>query len=165
MLKTPLGEIQIFIDSNAVDYNFQKLNNSTECQNIDGRYKIEVNYTPDGNQHKIICCIKDYNSSYMDGIESGERLELKSFYRNNTKLSIGMEGDRGCCTNKHQVFNEYGYDYDNEYLNNGVCYLIYEKTKTDKYIFGIAWINNYTDENEVQTWFGADPTLMNINYA
>ena len=26
-------------------------------------------------------------------------------------------------------------------------------------------LNNYTDENEVQTWFGADPTLMNINYA
>lgn len=46
-------------------------------------------------------------------------------------LSIGMEGDLGCCTSKYQVFNEYGYDYDNEYLNNGVCYLIYEKTKTD----------------------------------
>lgn len=44
-------------------------------------------------------------------------------------LSIGMEGGLGCCTSKYQVFNEYGYDYDNEYLNNGVCYLIYEKQK------------------------------------
>ncbi|MGF7109457.1 hypothetical protein [Treponema pedis] len=79
-------------------------------------------------------------------------------------LSIGMEGGLGCCTSKYQVFNEYGYDYDNEYLNNGVCYLIYEKTKTDKYIFEIAWINNYTDENEVQTWFGADPESMNANH-
>ncbi len=31
---------------------------------------------------------------------------------------------------------------------------------TTKYVFGIAWIENVTTENDVQTWYGADPTLF-----
>lgn len=33
-------------------------------------------------------------------------------------------------------------------------------TKTTKFVFGIAWIDNVTAENDVQTWYGADPTLF-----
>ena len=38
------------------------------------------------------------------------------------------------------------YDYENDYLDNGVSYEIFDFTKTD--------------ENELQTWFGADPTIL-----
>ena len=30
---------------------------------------------------------------------------------------------------------------------------------TIKYVFGIVWIENVTTENNVQTRYGADPTL------
>ena len=38
--------------------------------------------------------------------------------------------------------------------------MILEETKTTKYVFGVAWIEKVTTENDVQTWFGADPTLF-----
>ncbi len=49
---------------------------------------------------------------------------------------------------------------DTEYLNNGVNYIIIGNTKTTTYVFGIAWIENVTEENDIQTWFGADPTYF-----
>lgn len=44
----------------------------------------------------------------------GERLELKSFYKDNTKLSIGMEGESGYYADG--ICASYIYDYDNEYI-------------------------------------------------
>ena len=59
------------------------------------------------------------------------------------------------------------YDYDAEYLVNGMSYLILPGTKTEQYVFGISWIddvgrNDPGDGNhnrDIQTWFGADPTV------
>ncbi len=70
-----------------------------------------------------------------------------------------MEGD--CGYYHSNGIRVYGfYDYDNEYYSDGVSYIILESTHTSNYKFGIAWIENYEDANEVQTWFGADTTLM-----
>lgn len=100
--------------------------------------------------YEIACRIADRAPSKNDGIESGENLELKSFYNEKAKLSIGTIGDIGCST----------FDYENEYLDDGVAYLVLQKTKTEKFVFGVAWLNNCTEENDVQTWFGADPMGM-----
>lgn len=128
------------------------------CPDISGRFGIEILYEPDGKQHTISCRIKKYHASSRDEIEPGERLELKSFYRENTKLSIGMEGDAGYYSDGTRDSDVY--DYDNDYMEDGVSYLIMEDTKTTKYVFGIAWIDNVTVENDVQTWYGADPTYF-----
>ena len=72
-------------------------------------------------------------------------------------MSIGVEGDT----------LSGDYDYDAGYLENGMAYLIDENTQTDHYTFGIAWIDNVgwndpVDDNndrDVETWYGADPTL------
>lgn len=45
-------------------------------------------------------------------------------------------------------------------MEDGVLYQIMRDTKTTKFVFGIAWIDNVTAENDVQTWYGADPTLF-----
>lgn len=159
MLATPLGYIAIYIDDKKVDYIEKNIGISDQlCPDVDGRYSIEVNFIPDGKVHTISCIIDKYISSKEDGIESGERLELKSFYRRNAKLSIGMEGEAGHYPDGTRFSDIY--DYDNDYMENGVSYLILEETKTTKYIFGVAWIDNVTAENDVQTWYGADPTLF-----
>ena len=126
MLTTPLGDIEIYVDDNKVEYMEKNIRVSDKlCPDVSGRYAIKIDFIPDGKIHTISCKIKGHVSSEKDGIELGERLELKSFYKDNTKLSIGME-----------------------------------ETKTTKYVFGIAWIENVTTENDVQTWYGADPTLF-----
>lgn len=66
-----------------------------------------------------------------------------------------MEGDKGCGGRKSVS----GYDYENEYLDNGVEYVILPFTKTRRYVFGIAWIEGAVGERDVQTWFGADVTI------
>ena len=152
MINTPLGDIEIYIDGKQIDYSAKCLGAMDRlCPDITGRYRVEINLEPDGKEHTISCRIKDYTPSEEDDIETGENLELKSFYKDKTKLSIGMEGDSGYYEK---------YDYDNDYLDDGVQYFIMKDTKTRIYKFGIAWIDNFTDENEAQTWFGADPAII-----
>ena len=47
------------------------------------------------------------------------------------------------------------YNYDVEYLENGMRYVILPITTEKEVIFGVSWMSNYDDDNEVQTWFGA----------
>jgi len=157
MITTPLGNIEIYIDNKHVCYNAVMCNNDKMCMSLNGRYKLCIGYSPDGKSHEIVCVIKNYKPSKQDGIECGERLELKSFYYKASKLSIGMEGDSGYLPDGTRISE---YDYDNEYVNNGVKYVVFPETKTKVYVFGIAWIDEVNDENDVQTWYGADPILM-----
>lgn len=158
-LVTPLGEIDILIDGREIEYDFQTVDVDSSCKDVEGRYAIQVSFVPDGREHIISCKIRDYKPSEMDDIESGENLELKSFYNGGAKLSIGMEGDSGYI-NGERISTIY--DYDNEYQDDGVDYVILGVTKTQIFTFGIAWIDNCTENNEVQTWFGADPTIMKL---
>ena len=99
-----------------------------------------------------------YKRQDDDFVETGDNLELKSFVKNNIKLSIGMEGDSGYFSDGTRI-SDY-YDYDNDYFDNGVSYQILKNTQTNKYVFGIAWIVDQRPDNEVQTWYGADPSIM-----
>lgn len=158
MLKTPLGTIQIFIDDKPIEYEYKAVDVDEWCPDLDGRYSITINFKPDGNKHLIACLIDSYKGTADDFGESGERLELKSFCCNGAKVSIGTEGDAEYFGKER--CSEDGYDYDNNYLKNGMAYETCSFTKTSKYVFGIAWLNNATANNEVQTWFGADPTTF-----
>ncbi len=50
------------------------------CRDLSGRYAVKIHYIPDGGKHIISCIIRNYEPSSEDCIESGERLELYSFY-------------------------------------------------------------------------------------
>lgn len=41
-----------------------------------------------------------------------------------------------------------------------VQYVTFKTTSDRKLKFGVYWIQPCTDENEVQTWLGANPFLM-----
>lgn len=156
MLETPLGIIEILVDDVPHEYEYISIPLDKTCPDLNARYSISICFEPDGKEHTISCQIYDYVPSEDDGIESGERLELYSFYKDSVKLSIGMEGDTGYINNQRIS----DYDYDTEYLHNGVQYNILRFSKTSKYVFGIAWITPVTEDNDVQTWFGADPTMF-----
>ena len=156
---TPMGDITILIDDIETRYVPLKgapLENL--CPDVLGRYQIEIQFLPDGKEHTI-SCVFPYNKSIKGYGESGEDLECQGFYDNNCiKLSIGTEGETGIPTD---------YDYDIEYLNNGMQYIIFPTTRTERYVFGVCWIDDINLEDQsremisrdTQTWFGADPTL------
>jgi hypothetical protein len=156
MIITPAGEIEIFVDGGKISYIEESVRVFSLCEELDGRFCIRIKFNPDGDIHIISCCIANYIPSEMDGVESGENLELKSFYFDKSKVSLGMEADTGYVSGVRIDT----YDYDSDYLENGVCYVVLPDTKTQEFVFGIAWLNNCTDENDLQTWFGTDATLL-----
>ena len=44
-------------------------------------------------EHTVSCCIKGLRESKSDFIEPDERVNIKSFYRGTTKLSLGLFSD------------------------------------------------------------------------
>ena len=163
-LATPFGDIDIQIDGKSVPYTAVSRNLITAvCPDLLGRYQIEISFQPDGKEHEISCTFQAYEPYNKTG-ESGERLECQSFYNDRRyKMSIGLKGEA-------EHFPDNLYDYNADYLENGMAYLISAETKTNLYVFGIAWIDDVgwddpvDDEHnrDVQTWFGADPTLYHI---
>ncbi|MDO4280536.1 MAG: hypothetical protein Q4C56_02790 [Peptococcaceae bacterium] len=163
MLLTPLGEIEILFDNEEIEYDYTALLcDPSSFPDLDGRFFIKLNFKPDGKRHTISCRIKGHIPNSNDDIESGENLELKSFYRGTTKLSIGMEGDSGYFIDGTRASDTY--DYDNDYLPDGVEYIVLGTTETEEYVFAIAWIDPFTEENEIQTWEGADPYGIRLEH-
>ena len=168
-LITPLGKIQVLFDETPISYSITQLEVLENlCPDVVARYKIEVDYIPDGKEHLISCCL--YPSQPVKGYsESGEHLECCGYYNNDEtiKVSIGIEADTGYIFNdKGQLIRDNDeYDYDSEFMEkDGIFYNSYALlpfTKTTHYVFGVAWIFDCTSiERDTQTWFGADPTLM-----
>lgn len=164
-LLTPFGEIKILVDGKPIPYVAQRGRNlEGMCPHVLGRYQIAIHFTPDGENHTL-ACIFETGLSYERTPESGDRLECQSFYNDcGFKMSIGLECESGYMGNVR--FSD-RYDYDVEYLKNGMTFLIDRNTKTKHYVFGISWIDNvvWNDHTEdkrkrdVETWFGADPTI------
>ena len=154
MIRTALGDLDIQIDGKSINYEETSLPLDGAFYKLTGRYKITISFQPDGEFHTIACKIVDYKPSSLDEEEGDENLECKSFYKGDTKLSLGMEGDM-CFLDGQRMSN---YDYDNELLPDGVQYLILPSTKTSIYSFGVAWITRYAKDTAIQTWLGADPT-------
>ena len=164
-LETPFGVISILIDGTTVPYDaIEGPPDSVLWPEILGIYHITVNYQPDGKEHNI-ACIFTPSCSYNRGPESGERLECQSFYNDQGfKMSIGTECESWYIDGKR--FSR-DYDYDVDYLENGMAYVILPETKTNNYVFGIAWVegvswDNPTDDEldrSTQTWYAADPSF------
>lgn len=164
-LLTPYGEIKILIDGKPVPYFAQEGRKlDVLCPRVLGRYQIAIQFIPDGKNHTI-ACVFEPDCVYERTPESGERLECQSFYNDRRfKMTIGLECEAGYIDG---IRASDEYDYDADYLENGMSFLIDTNTKTERYVFGISWIDNVgwddqidnNDDRDVETWYGADPTL------
>lgn len=164
-LNTPFGLLKITIDDEEIEYEAREGRRLEYiCPDVLGRYQIKINFKPDGEKHTIKCTIDEDKIAYSDR-ESGENLECKAIYnKNREKLSIGLYGEVWGYINGVLVGNYK--DYDIDYLDNGMSYIILEDTKTEDYVFGICWIDDVgydasledDVERDTQTWFGADPS-------
>lgn len=116
---------------------------------VDKRYKLVVDIDP-MKKNYVNCILTKEADDIKVFCESGQSLELISFYYYNEKLSIGTEGDIK------------GIKYN--YLKNGIELIISEYTNINQIIFGVAWVNIKDSETEdIYTWFAADPTLYSKN--
>lgn len=148
MLKTVLGNINITINNEEVNYKTIEINNKGVNYIVDRRYKVIIDNIKDRELETIIECVLDGSKiSNLSGYcESGEQLALISFMNENVKLSIGAEDDI------------IGVKY--EYMKNGMRVKISAEAALNHLIFFIAWITmNNKEQQEIYTWFAADPTM------
>ncbi|CAM5194740.1 hypothetical protein UACE39S_02284 [Ureibacillus acetophenoni] len=150
MLLTPLGDIKLFVNNEEIEFTAIKLDTESHCPDVNGRYLIQYKYKSEFKNQEIKCCIPTLD--VKGEIESGERLEAISFYKNDIKLTIGVEGE-------FTDFPNY-IDYSGDYLSNGIQYVTFHNTSHRIFNFGVCWVQPLTEKNATQTWFGADPTLM-----
>ena len=152
VLKTPFGNIKMRLDEKDIVYEAR----SVKCDDrlypdVDGLFLVSFKFIPDGNTHELQCILE--NAEYLAYPETGERLEAVAFYINQGKITIGCEGDFG------EVLEFRTYDFDGMLLENGIQVDIDTFTKEQEFQFGVCWLLHCTDENNVQTWYGADPTI------
>lgn len=138
MLDTPFGTVRVFINDIETAYTFKPLPiTNHRFPDVDGRYQIIVNGQTEIST--IRCIIPTYTETAHP--QTGENLETVAFYQNGAKLTLGTVAD----------FEE----QKGNLLSNGL-----EITTNEPVKFSVCWINNVTEENDHQTWFGVD---LNLN--
>lgn len=156
MLDTPLGKIHVTWDGKLIEYRIEKAPLYEACKDLDGRYFIHISFEPDGKEHNIDCKLVDFSSTKTEHA-GGERVESLEIYEEEIKMSIATQAE--VLSYKNGKIDEDDpcniYNYDVEYLENGMRYVILPITTEKEVIFGVSWMSNYDDDNEVQTWFGA----------
>lgn len=154
MLDTPLGCIRLYVNEREIEYTAIKLDPIERlCPDVNGRYLIQYQYKKECGVQRIECTIPSIDLKGEP--ESGERLEAISFYKDEIKLTIGAEGE--FCD---PVYQYLGCGCNGNYLSDGIEYETDEKTDDRVSSFGVCWIQPCTSENDHQTWYGADPSLM-----
>ena len=155
MLKTPFGNIRMFLDKKEVEFNFFKIQNSksflkTETYSL--KYEFKKEKIDKINKH-FLKCILETNFEYESYVETGERLEAISFEVNKGKLTIGTASGLSMAE-----VDGNGNEFDVEYLKNGIEIAIFEKTRHQIFSFGVSFLENENInlESEVQTWLAAD---------
>ena len=149
MLKTPFGNIRMFLDKKEVEFNFSKIQNSksflkTETYSL--KYEFKKEKVDKINKH-FLKCILETNFEYESYVETGERLEAISFEINEGKLTIGTVS--GLSMVEVDGNNN---DFDVKYLKNGIEIVIFKETASQEFYFGISFLGNMNLENEIQTW-------------
>ena len=149
MLKTPFGNIRMFLDKKEVEFNFFKIQNSksflkTETYSLKYEFKKEK---VDKISKHFLKCILETNFEYETYVETGERLEAISFEINKGKLTIGTVS--GLSMVEVDGNNN---DFDVKYLKNGIEIVIFKETASQEFSFGISFLENMNLENEIQTW-------------
>lgn len=135
MIQTPLGTIEITKDGKSADCTIRRVRNDNLCPELNGRFAVLIDYIPDGQEHTVSCGIKGFRESKSDFIEPDERVDIKSFCRGTTKLSIGLFSD---IPDEWDKTPDDIMDYWTEYLKNGVQYHIRAGAEQAIYPFGIA---------------------------
>jgi len=146
MLRTPIGTVDVLINGKSYNYKIRKLRNRDRTFTVDGRYMIIVGISND-QDIVVECKLTDFTGDDAKGsIESGARLALTSFYRDNIKLSIGVEDEIS--------------GVQCSYIDYGIEVALSKEACLQLVVFGIAWITmNDAEKEDIYTWFAADPTL------
>ena len=162
MWKTPFGELMVEVKSDKMETaeaEIRLLEKEIEPRfSVDGRLLIEVALLPQEERELTFICHFQPSLQITDSsVETGEFLELKSWYHGDFKWSIGAVDEDWLLSLRKMDLKRV------EYLENGIALKIGGLTKNEPFMlpFGVAW-KTLKDpaEEDVYTWFAASPAAM-----
>ena len=143
-LETPFGCIKICVDGISVEYVYQERQPDPRWD-VDGCYWIRVPVPENWEPHTVACCVDCFPDTEVT-CESGEGVEMVSFRRGQLKMEIG-------------IF-EANDNHGTVILSDGIAYTIRSAANIGELVFGVAWLCQTNPENENNTWFSCDPTIL-----
>ena len=148
---TPFGGIRFYLDDKELGFDHRAIDPDPRLfPSVDETHRITITVKNDKKPHTLRITLLNCDMEACP--ESGELLEAVSFYKNGGKITLGCYASFGDSA-------DYGLDYDGSICSDGIEIEITSETKTREFKFGVCWINNCTDETDVQTWYGADPSI------
>ncbi|WP_033541300.1 hypothetical protein [Planococcus sp. CAU13] len=162
MLETPFGKVRVLVsdeDWRPIEAGIAFIEKEVDERfPVDGRWLIEVRLTPQKVQRHIFTIRFTPSLTISDAeIETGEALELKSWYCGNLKLSLGAVDEDWLRALRKVELTEV------EYLDYGITLRIDGIPAGEEFMlpFGVAWQEMQNLEEEAHhTWYMAAPADM-----
>lgn len=144
--ETPFGRISMLLDGREIEFDCeQHAPHPKWFPDVDGVYRLSVTVKHDWRSHELVLQLMPAGPCKTDN-DSGERLECIAIYIGTGKISMGC----------YDPIDD-GRDYDAYHGEEPHLIVdIFPTTQTELFEFGVCWINNVTDDNEIQTSEGAD---------
>lgn len=160
MLETPFGKVRVLVsdeDWRPIEADIAFVEKEIDERfPVDGRYLIEVRLTPQKAQRHIFTIRFTPSLKVSDShVETGEHLELKSWFSSNFKWSLGAVDEDWLRALRKVTLTEV------EYLDHGITLRIDGIPAGEEFMlpFGVAWQEADDPANE-NTWFAAAPADM-----
>lgn len=159
-MDTPFGKVQVLVSDGEwreIETDLHVIEKDIDERfPVDGRRLIEVRLTP-GKSQRYIFTIRFMPSLQISDaeVETGEHLELKSWFSGNFKWSFGAVDKDWLQALRKVTLTEV------EYLDHGITLRIDGIPAGEEFMlpFGVAWQEADDPANE-NTWFVAAPADM-----
>lgn len=146
---TPLGGVCLWVDGEPTvsDAHWEPDRDADYAARhpVDGNYRLAYRHVPDGEPHVVECRLAPLHSCEC-APASGERLVAMEVGDGEATVSIGVEWDEAG-----------GYDYRACVAGFGITVELPASASEQWLVFGLAWVEETTEENATNPWLMADP--------
>lgn len=151
-IQTPLGELQVFLDGQAVEGMITSVKNNSFHPKSAKRYLIEICIQPDRREHILSCRLKP-SQPVRSFVETGERCAGIIYHNEgeSTFVLVGAEGD------DYSPYYDYWLETEEADGLYVLSYQLCHETKTSRYIFGVMVAKIEKDEIFELSCYDVDP--------
>lgn len=146
---TPLGGVCIWVDGWPVvsDVHWEPGCDGDYAARhpVDGNFRLAYRHVPDGGAHLVECKLEPLHECECSHA-TGERLVAIEIVDGESTVCIGVEWEEGS-----------GYDYRARVTEFGIAVELPASASEQWVVFGLAWVEETTEENATNPWLMADP--------
>ena len=146
---TPLGGVCLWVDGDPTvsDAHWEPEGSGDYAVRhpVDGNYRLAYRHVPDGREHVVECKLDPLHGCEC-GLAMGERLIALEVNDGKSTVCIGVEWDE-----------ESGYNYAAFVTAFGIAVTIPADAREQWIVFGLAWVEETSEENLDNPWLMADP--------